>query len=179
MHGPPRGTVPVIHEAYLRLMPKDGEEIVWNGRGHFFGAAAEAMCRILVERSRMKATAKRGGGFERISLRDAEILAEAEPEAFVALDEALARLAKVDELNADIVTLHFFAGLSFEVRGSRGAVADIGTNRRAPLGVRARLVAGRGWTGHRGRFAGSVTAWRAGLFSPRIFFDTVTLSGAG
>jgi RNA polymerase sigma factor (TIGR02999 family) len=105
----------LVHEAYLRLVG-DGEEgeLNWNGRGHFFGAAAEAMRRILVDNSRRKGSQKRGGDFERVSLHDAESLAESEPEAFGALDEALAKLAELDELNAELVKLHFFAGLQFK-----------------------------------------------------------------
>jgi RNA polymerase sigma factor (TIGR02999 family) len=105
----------LVHEAYLRLVG-DGEEDEpnWNGRGHFFGAAAEAMRRILVENSRRKGSQKRGGGYRRVPLHDAESLAEAEPEAFGALDEALAKLTELDELNANLVKLHFFAGLQFK-----------------------------------------------------------------
>ena len=70
----------LVHEAYMRLVG-DGEkaEQNWNGKGHFFGAAAEAMRRILIENSRRKGSQKRGGGYKRVPLHDAESLAEAEP----------------------------------------------------------------------------------------------------
>jgi RNA polymerase sigma factor (TIGR02999 family) len=105
----------LVHEAYLRLVGDDEKTAPgWNGRGHFFGAAAEAMRRILVENSRRKATKKRGGDFQRVSLTDAESLAEEQPDAFVALDEALTKLAAVDPVNASLVKLHFFGGLQFK-----------------------------------------------------------------
>ena len=104
----------LVHEAYIRLVGNQQDEPNWNGRGHFFGAAAEAMRRILVENSRRKGSQKRGGAFERVSLHDAETLAKTEPEAFGALDEALVKLDELDELNAKLVKLHFFAGLKFK-----------------------------------------------------------------
>jgi RNA polymerase sigma factor (TIGR02999 family) len=105
----------LVHEAYIRLIG-DGEESEpnWNGRGHFFGAAAEAMRRILIENSRRKGSQKRGEGYKRVPLHDAESLADAEPEVFGALDEALVKLAELDTLNAELVKLHFFAGLQFK-----------------------------------------------------------------
>jgi RNA polymerase sigma factor (TIGR02999 family) len=104
----------LVHEAYMRLADDEGELPNWNSQGHFFAAAAEAMRRILVENSRRKGCQKRGNGFKRVSLRDAESLAESEPETFGALDDALTKLAEVDELNANLVKLHFFAGLQFK-----------------------------------------------------------------
>jgi RNA polymerase sigma factor (TIGR02999 family) len=103
----------LVHEAYLRLVgnvpPQD-----WNGRGHFFAAAAEAMRRILVERARKNRTVKHGGGRERVELRD-DVLATAAPdEDVLAVDEALAALAAEDPQVAELVKLHFFASLPLE-----------------------------------------------------------------
>jgi RNA polymerase sigma factor (TIGR02999 family) len=98
----------LVHEAYLRLV---GDQ-QFDGRGHFFGAAAEAVRRILVESARRKKAAKRGGGRQREEL-DADRIAAPEPAAdLLALDEALDRLAAKDSLKADLVKLRYFAGLT-------------------------------------------------------------------
>jgi RNA polymerase sigma factor (TIGR02999 family) len=103
----------LVHEAYVRLVggeqPRD-----WNGRGHFFAAAAEAMRRILVENARRKQSQKHGGGRQRQDL-DADALVAPEPDLdLVALDEALSRLAEQDPLKARLVELRYFAGLTGE-----------------------------------------------------------------
>jgi RNA polymerase sigma factor (TIGR02999 family) len=101
----------LVHEAYLRLVGSDPEQ-PWNGRGHFFAAAAEAMRRILVESARKKRAEKRGGGLLRHDA-DAVPIAAPEPvEDLVALDEALNKLAAVNKQAADLVQLRYFAGLS-------------------------------------------------------------------
>jgi RNA polymerase sigma factor (TIGR02999 family) len=101
----------LVHEAYLRLV--DVEEIQdWDGRGHFFAAAAEAMRRILVENARKKKSHKRGGAAERLPLAD--VAAADADEQLLALDEACTRLAGKDALAARVVELHHFAGLSHE-----------------------------------------------------------------
>jgi RNA polymerase sigma factor (TIGR02999 family) len=104
----------LVHEAYLRLVHTD-EVPQWNGRGHFFAAAAEAMRRILVENARRKGRAKHGGNRQRLEL-DAEKLpvGVTADEGMLALDEALARLAERDGQAAQLVNLHCFAGLSVE-----------------------------------------------------------------
>jgi RNA polymerase sigma factor (TIGR02999 family) len=105
----------LVHEAYLRLI--DNEELRWDGRGHFFAAAAEAMRRILIEHARRKSALKNGGGRERIDLSD-ELPAIASPcdniDDLLALDEALERLAKEDRAKAELVKLLYFAGLNLE-----------------------------------------------------------------
>jgi len=105
-------TTALVHEAYLRLL---GKEFEWQNRAHFFSAAAQAMRRILVDRARARQAAKRGGGLERspIDLVDNARIEE-RPEELIALDEALARLERVDERKAHVVSLRFFAGLSLE-----------------------------------------------------------------
>ena len=102
----------LVHEAYLRLV--DGKQAQqWNSRGHFFGAAAEAMRRILVEQARRKRRPKHGGDRRRVDLDEA--LAAADPrEDVLALDEALTRLAAREPVKAELVKLRYFAGLSLE-----------------------------------------------------------------
>jgi RNA polymerase sigma factor (TIGR02999 family) len=101
----------LVHEAYLRLVGSQPEQ-PWNGRGHFFAAAAQAMRRILVEAARRKKRQKRGGQLQRAELSDAP--APLPDERLLALDEALARLAEEDPLAARVVELHHFAGLGHE-----------------------------------------------------------------
>jgi RNA polymerase sigma factor (TIGR02999 family) len=105
----------LVHEAYLRLV--DGQtDQHWNGRGHFFAAAAEAMRRILVENARHKRSLKAGGGRERLDLADlGPAAAVASPDIdLIALDEALAQLERKDRRKAELVKLRFFAGLTIE-----------------------------------------------------------------
>lgn len=103
----------LVHEAYVRLVDVDRAE-VWNSRGHFFAAAAEAMRRILVDKARKKQRQKRGGGFQRIVLDAVEISVEEPPDDLVALDEALTRLAQKHPGKAALVKLRYFAGLSID-----------------------------------------------------------------
>jgi RNA polymerase sigma factor (TIGR02999 family) len=101
----------LVHEAYLRLVGR-GEDQGWDGRGHFFAAAAEAMRRILVERARRKGRLKHGGQFHRVEL-DSDCLVSSAPTVdFIALDDALTRLAKSEPAKAELVKLRFFAGLT-------------------------------------------------------------------
>jgi RNA polymerase sigma factor (TIGR02999 family) len=111
----------LVHEAYLRVIgpaadgdtPRQG----WDGRGHFFGAAALAMRRILVERARHRNRQRHGGGRDRVELND-DLVASPNPEAngtdLVALDEALAKLEQHDARKAKVVSLRYFAGLTVE-----------------------------------------------------------------
>lgn len=101
----------LVHEAYLRLVI-NGEDLVWNSRGHFFGAAAEAMRRILVENARRRARAKHGGGWEQQELETSQIVASEAPENILELDAALDRLAQSDPQSVQLVKLRYFAGLT-------------------------------------------------------------------
>jgi RNA polymerase sigma factor (TIGR02999 family) len=101
----------LVHEAYLRLVNTD-EAQSWNGRGHFFAAAAQAMRRILVENARRKKSAKAGGDRRRVALSDVEPAIEGPRVDLLALDEALALLEAKDERKAEVVKLRFFAGLT-------------------------------------------------------------------
>lgn len=104
----------LVHEAYVRLV--GGEQTRgWDGRGHFFAAAAEAMRRILVDRARHKQTEKAGGGLRRVELDDVEpALVEPDCDVLLALDEALRQLEAKDARKAELVKLRFFAGLTAE-----------------------------------------------------------------
>ncbi len=102
----------LVHEAYLRLVGGDDSK-PWNGRGHFFGAAAEAMRRILVEGVRRKVRIRHGGGLRRVDIEEGCSLAQPPPDDdLLALDEALDRLDALDPKRAELVKLRFFAGLT-------------------------------------------------------------------
>jgi RNA polymerase sigma factor (TIGR02999 family) len=117
----------LVHEAYLRLVDVDKAQL-WNSRGHFFAAAAEAMRHILVDNARRKQRGKRGGGRQRVDLEEHDMPVAAPADQLVALDEdilaldqALTRLTTEDPAAARVVQLHFFAGLPIEqVAGTLG-----------------------------------------------------------
>ncbi len=103
----------LVHEAYLRLV--DGDKArQWNGRGHFFAAAAEAMRRILIDQARRKCGQRRGGTRRRRELLDEHLIAAPLNEELLDLDEALSRLAAADPQAAELVKLRVFAGMSVE-----------------------------------------------------------------
>lgn len=102
----------LVHEAYMRLVG-DGD-LKWDNRGHFFGAAARAMRRILVERARSRGRIKRGGDRKRVELVDEVMAVEPESTDLLALDGALERLEKYDSRKCEVVMLRYFAGLSIE-----------------------------------------------------------------
>jgi RNA polymerase sigma factor (TIGR02999 family) len=103
----------LVHEAYLRLVGPEGAG-GWESRGHFFGAAAEAMRRILVDAARRKNRLKHGGDRARVDLDAVQVAAPDPREDLVALDEALTRLAAEDPQAARLVELRHFAGLSVD-----------------------------------------------------------------
>jgi RNA polymerase sigma factor (TIGR02999 family) len=119
----------LVHEAYLRLV--GAEEPRWEGRRHFFAAAAEAMRRILIEVARQKNRPKHGGGLERTDLQGLQLADVPPSEELLALDEALKHLAAVDPETAELVKLRFFAGLT------EGQAAEL-------LGI-SRRTAAREW----------------------------------
>jgi RNA polymerase sigma factor (TIGR02999 family) len=98
----------------LRLVGNDGDRQHWNGRGHFFAAAAEAMRRILVEAARRKGRLKRGGDLGRIDLERDDLATHAPPEALLVIDDAITVLTADDADAAQLVKLRYFAGLSIE-----------------------------------------------------------------
>jgi RNA polymerase sigma factor (TIGR02999 family) len=101
----------LVHEAYLRLVGGDPGRR-WDGRAHFFAAAAEAMRRILVDRARNRRRLKRGGGLGRVDLDLGDVPLDAPGDDLIDLDEALTDLGREDPLCARLVALRFFAGLT-------------------------------------------------------------------
>jgi len=105
----------LVHEAYLRLVgPDPRAPSPWDGRAHFFAAAAEAMRRILIDRARARGAVKRGGPIKRARLDPAALTLDSVPPEILDLDEALGRLAREDPAKADLVKLRFFAGLTMD-----------------------------------------------------------------
>jgi RNA polymerase sigma factor (TIGR02999 family) len=102
----------LVHEAYLRLVGPG--EVTWDNRAHFFGAAARAIRRILTDYARARDSAKRGGGWSRVSVDELRIAAPEAGVDLLALDEALDRLAELDAQKSKVVELRFFAGLTAE-----------------------------------------------------------------
>ncbi|MBK9118699.1 MAG: sigma-70 family RNA polymerase sigma factor [Phycisphaerales bacterium] len=100
----------LVHEAYLRLVGE--RDPGWNGRGHFFAAAALAMRRILVDRARRKGRLRHGGEKRRVDLDAAEVVEEPRSDDLLVIDEALARLEADDPRKGQIVNLRYFAGLT-------------------------------------------------------------------
>jgi RNA polymerase sigma factor (TIGR02999 family) len=103
----------LVHEAYLRLIG-GATPRAWNGRGHFFAAAAEAMRRILIENARRKGRIRHGGGKQRIDFDETRVAAEAPDEQLLAVDEALDQLASEEPQVAEVVKLRYFVGLTIE-----------------------------------------------------------------
>ena len=117
----------LVHEAYLRLVAIDVSQR-WDGRRHFFAAAAEAMRRILIDQARRKKTLKAGGEFSRVELDENEIEAPRPEFDLLDLDEALQRLAALDKRKAELVKLRYYAGLTLDqaaiALGVSAATAD-------------------------------------------------------
>lgn len=117
----------LVHEAYMRLVGGDPER-PWDGRGHFFAAAAEAMRRVLVENARRRGRLKRGGNRARVDLDAAQPAAPEADGDLIALDEALTMLSAKDPVKAELVQLRVFAGLTLaeaaEILGLSTSTAD-------------------------------------------------------
>ncbi len=101
----------LVHEAYMRMVGSSNEQH-WNNRGHFFGAAAEAMRRILINHARDKAAPKRGGGWQRMSLDTIVIPGAVDPAKLVAFDDIFDRLIELDPQAGEVAKLRIFAGLT-------------------------------------------------------------------
>jgi RNA polymerase sigma factor (TIGR02999 family) len=102
----------LVHEAYLKLVQLD--RISWQGRVHFFGACAQIMRRVLISYARHRKADKRGAGMAQASLDDVVVAVRERPEALLALDEALDRLAALDPRQAKVVECRYFAGMEIE-----------------------------------------------------------------
>ena len=105
-------TTALVNEAFLRLV--DQKRVHWQNRAHFYGIAAQLMRRILIDHARAAHRAKRGGGAHQVSLSQAEDVVTQTPDELLALDEALKKLAAVDERKSRVVELRYFGGLSVE-----------------------------------------------------------------
>jgi RNA polymerase sigma factor (TIGR02999 family) len=106
----------LVHEAWLKI--SGNEQRAWNGRQHFFAAAAEAMRRILVDRARRRLAVKRGGGAARLDADDLDIPAPAPDDQLVAVSEALEKFASLDPRKAELVKLRYFVGMNFDEAAS-------------------------------------------------------------
>ena len=102
----------LVHEAWLRLT--GNQNVQWNGRAHFFGAAAEAMRRILIENARRKRSLKHGAGKARLDIHEIEIGAATKDDELLAVHDALEKLAMHDKKKAELVKLRYFVGLTTE-----------------------------------------------------------------
>jgi RNA polymerase sigma factor (TIGR02999 family) len=102
----------LVHEAWLRLTGDEGK--LWDHRGHFFAAAAEAMRRILIERARSKGRLRRGSSAERIPLEHVTLASDDPPETVLAINDALEQLIIRDPFKAELVKMRYFVGLSQE-----------------------------------------------------------------
>ena len=120
----------------------------WDGRGHFFAAAAEAMRRILIENARRKGRRKHGGDLARVDLAEADLACRMPPDELIALDEAMTRLEAEDPLKAQLVRLRFFAGLSLEEAAEVLGVSAVTAN---ATGVTPGPGSSRGLRGRRSR----------------------------
>ncbi len=126
----------LVHEAWLRLA--GGAPARFNDRAHFFGAAAEAMRRILIERARRKAALRHGGGQQRVDMDEIEIAAPAPDDELLAVNEALDKFAALDAPKTELVKLRFFAGLDPGAGGRRAR--RFRANGQAMVGLRAGLA---------------------------------------
>ncbi|MDJ0653606.1 MAG: ECF-type sigma factor [Xanthomonadales bacterium] len=110
----------LVHEAYLRLVQSRSD---WDGRSHFFGAAAEAMRRILIDIARRKSAMRHGGDLQRKTLTDALDHGQYGPDELLALDQSLDRLEQQDPRLAQVVKLHYFAGLTVQETAEAMAIS--------------------------------------------------------
>jgi RNA polymerase sigma factor (TIGR02999 family) len=117
----------LVHQAYLRLL--GDRQPNWEGRGHFFAAAAEAMRRILIERARQRASLKRGGDLQRVEFDEEQALADTRGLDLLALDAALDRLEAQDSEMANVVKLRYFAGLTVPETAEALGVSPRSVNR--------------------------------------------------
>jgi RNA polymerase sigma factor (TIGR02999 family) len=102
----------LVHEAWLRLSGDDSAK--WRGQSHFFAAAAESMRRILIDNARRKRAARHGGGLAHKELLESALAAPAQDDELLAMNDALEKFAIIDSQKAELVKLHYFAGLTFE-----------------------------------------------------------------
>src|SRR5689334_21413927 len=102
----------LVHEAWMRLVGKENPK--FENRAHFFAAAAEAMRRILIDKARRKRAIRHGGGYERVDLDKAELAFTVDDEQLLAVNEAIDKLAAQNKLEAELVKLRYFVGMTLE-----------------------------------------------------------------
>ena len=137
----------LVHEAWLRVSGDETDVRMWQNRRHFFGAAAEAMRRILIDRAREKMAARHGARAEHTSVEDLDIIAPSLDEELLAVHDALAKLTAEDALAGEIVSLRYFAGLAWaEISDVTGlSERDLGRQWQfARKWLHAEISAGRG-----------------------------------
>ena len=116
-------TTALVNEAFLRLV--DQKQVHWQSRAHFYGIAAQLMRRILIDHARAEHRAKRGGGAHPVSLSQAGDVGTETPDELLALDEALKKLATIDERKSQVVELRYFGGLSVKETAEFLRVSEI------------------------------------------------------
>ena len=114
----------LVHEAYLRLLGPGGEEQVWDSKGHFFSAAAEAMRRILIESARKKNRLKRGGDVEHTTYHESKLVFAVPDDEILEVDRALCKLEEKHPEFARVVKLRYFAGLTIPETASALGVSE-------------------------------------------------------
>jgi RNA polymerase sigma factor (TIGR02999 family) len=122
----------LVHEAWLRLNGGDETER-WDGRAHFFAAAAEAMRHILIDRARRKQSLRHGGGQQRVDAASLDIAAPANADELLAVNEALDRLALADPAKAELVKLRYFVGMTIEEAADALGISEPTAKRRWSL----------------------------------------------
>jgi RNA polymerase sigma factor (TIGR02999 family) len=128
----------LVHEAYLRLVDVNKAQ-QWNGRGHFFAAAAEAMRRILIDQVRRKRSQRQGGARRRCELSDEDVIDMPLNDELLDLDDALAKLSATDPQAAELVKLRVFTGMTVE------EIAEV--QNKSPRTVKRNWVYARAWLG--------------------------------
>lgn len=128
-------TSALINEAYLRLVNQ--RDVAWQDRAHFFAVAAQVMRRILIDHARRHQAAKRGAGAHTMALDDMEAVSQERAAEFVALDDALVKLAEIDERKSRIVEMRFFGGLTSQ------EVADV--LKLSPITIKREWRSARAW----------------------------------
>ena len=120
-------TTALVNEAYLRLVGKNNVD--WQNRAHFFAVAAQVMRHLLIDHARARERVRRGADPQQISLDDEALVSEQKGEALLALDEALTKLAEIDDRKVKIVELRYFGGLSAEETAEALGVSEITVKR--------------------------------------------------
>lgn len=121
----------VVHEAYLQLV---NASVDWDSRAHFYALAARMMRRVLLNHANAKATEKRGGDVVRVTFDEATVRDAENAEDVIDLDRALSELAREDKRMADIVELHYFAGMTYKEAGSVLEVSEATAKRALRFG---------------------------------------------